>query len=86
MELSKHGYEIVDNFIPHSEALKLESLYSNHKEWSLADQVRDDLYTTSHFQSARTKSKYLPNSVELQNLALYDSSSLGKYLDFVRAL
>ena len=64
MGLSKDGYEIVDNFLPHSEALKLESLYSNHKEWSFADQVRDDLYTESHFQSARTKSKYLPKEDE----------------------
>ena len=54
----KEGYIIVDDFLPQDEALKLESLYSNNSDWSLADQVRDDLYTTSHFQSARTKSKY----------------------------
>ena len=76
MELSKHGYEIVDNFIPHSEALKLESLYSNHKEWSLADQVRDDLYTTSHFQSARTKSKYLPKEDESYSARFWSSTEL----------
>ncbi len=72
----KEGYIIVDDFLPQDEALKLESLYSNNSDWSLADQVRDDLYTTSHFQSARTKSKYLPKENESYSARFWSSVEL----------
>ena len=70
------GYIIVDDFLPQDEALKLESLYSNNSDWSLADQVRDDLYTTSHFQTARTKSKYLPKEDESYSARFWSSAEL----------
>ena len=70
------GYIIVDDFLPQDEALKLESLYSNNSDWSLADQVRDDLYTTSHFQTARTKSTYLPKEDESYSARFWSSAKL----------
>lgn len=44
IEFKKHGYAIVDNFLPEKVADELYDLYSRTEEWEIHDQVRENHY------------------------------------------
>ena len=75
-DYNKNGYVIIDNFLPNDDANKLEELYYHNKDWKISDQIRDDLYSESHFQSAKTKSKYLPKENESYSAKFWSSDGL----------
>jgi Rps23 Pro-64 3,4-dihydroxylase Tpa1-like proline 4-hydroxylase len=82
-DYNKNGYVVVDDFLPNEEANKLEELYYNNSDWTLSDQVRDDLYSESHFQSAKTKSIYLPKENESYSAKFWSSDGLVSEIESI---